>query len=128
MTTAPILEVRGLSARYGEVVALRDAELTMREGEFVAVLGPNGAGKTTCFNLISGRFPITSGQIELNGARIDNLPPHRINQIYLDPLLAEQAASRPNVRYLNRTRVYGFTQTVLHSPRPSRRRRRRHSC
>ena len=38
-------------------------------------------------------------------------PPHRINQIYLDPLLAEQAASRPNVRYLNRTRIHGFTQT-----------------
>ena len=38
-------------------------------------------------------------------------PPHRINQIYLDPLLAEQAASHPNVRYLNRTRVTGFTQS-----------------
>src|SRR4029077_12960993 len=44
---------------------------------------PNGAGKTTCFNLVSGRFPVSSGEILLNGERIDQLPPHRINRMGL---------------------------------------------
>ena len=53
------------------------------QGERHAIIGPNGAGKTTLFNLISGRFPITSGEILLNGQRIDSLPPHRINRMGL---------------------------------------------
>src|SRR5262249_60738565 len=45
--------------------------------------GPNGAGKTTLFNLISGRFPVTRGSIELHGQLINDLPPHRINRLGL---------------------------------------------
>ncbi|MDR3522902.1 MAG: ABC transporter ATP-binding protein [Acetobacteraceae bacterium] len=73
MTTAPILEVRGLSARYGEVVALRDAELTMREGEFVAVLGPNGAGKSTLMRSIIGLANAT-GTVRFRGAALKRDP------------------------------------------------------
>ena len=56
---------------------------TSRRGERHAMIGPNGAGKTTLFNLICGRFPITSGEIHLDGRRIDALPPHRINRLGL---------------------------------------------
>jgi branched-chain amino acid transport system ATP-binding protein len=52
-------------------------------GERVAIIGPNGAGKSTLFNLISGRFAPSSGEIVLNGARIDGAPPHRINRLGL---------------------------------------------
>jgi branched-chain amino acid transport system ATP-binding protein len=52
-------------------------------GEVFAIIGPNGAGKTTLFNLMSGRFPISAGSIALNGARIDGLPPQRINRLGL---------------------------------------------
>src|SRR5262249_7397124 len=48
-----------------------------------AIIGPNGAGKTTLFNLISGRFPVSSGRIELNGRDIDGLAPHQINRLGL---------------------------------------------
>jgi branched-chain amino acid transport system ATP-binding protein len=50
-------------------------------GERHALIGPNGAGKTTLFNLISGRFPITAGEIRVGANRIDGLPPHRINRL-----------------------------------------------
>jgi branched-chain amino acid transport system ATP-binding protein len=50
-------------------------------GERHALIGPNGAGKTTLFNLISGRFPVTSGEISVGASRIDGLPPHRINRL-----------------------------------------------
>src|SRR5207247_4430650 len=48
-----------------------------------AIIGPNGAGKTTLFNLISGRFPVTRGRIELHGHALEGLPPHRINRLGL---------------------------------------------
>ena len=57
--------------------------LNIASGERHCIIGPNGAGKTTCFNLVSGRFPITSGEILMNGTRIDTMPPHRINRMGL---------------------------------------------
>lgn len=61
-----ILEVRGLSASYGEVIALRSADLDLGAGELVAVLGPNGAGKSTLMRSIAGLMKAT-GSISLNG-------------------------------------------------------------
>jgi branched-chain amino acid transport system ATP-binding protein len=57
--------------------------MNVAAGERHALIGPNGAGKTTLFNLISGRFPLTSGEIRLDAARLDELPPHRINRLGL---------------------------------------------
>ena len=64
--TSPILEVRDLSARYGEVIALRSADLDLREGELVAVLGPNGAGKSTLLRSIAGLGNAT-GSVKFRG-------------------------------------------------------------
>ena len=55
----------------------------MQPGERVAIIGPNGAGKSTLFNLISGRFGPTSGEILLNGQRIDGMKPFEINRLGL---------------------------------------------
>ena len=55
----------------------------MAPGERLAIIGPNGAGKSTLFNLISGRFAPTSGEILLNGQRIDGLTPFEINRLGL---------------------------------------------
>jgi branched-chain amino acid transport system ATP-binding protein len=68
---------------FGATQIIRGVNLEVAQGERHAIIGPNGAGKTTLFNLISGRFPITSGTIELNGTRIDGLPPQRINRLGL---------------------------------------------
>ncbi|MDO8439015.1 MAG: ABC transporter ATP-binding protein, partial [Telluria sp.] len=61
----------------------RGANLTVAKGERVAVIGPNGAGKSTLFNLVSGRFGISSGDIRLNGDSIRGLKPYEINRLGL---------------------------------------------
>ena len=83
-TAAPIaLELRDVHKRFGKTEIIRGAALEVRAGERVAIIGPNGAGKSTLFNLISGRFAPSAGQILLNGQRIDGLAPHRINRLGL---------------------------------------------
>jgi branched-chain amino acid transport system ATP-binding protein len=71
--TAPVLRVRGLSRRFGGVVAAADIDLDIAPGERRAVLGPNGAGKSTLFNLIAGADTPTSGSVELFGADVTRL-------------------------------------------------------
>jgi branched-chain amino acid transport system ATP-binding protein len=72
------LEVRGLTARYGPVVAVRDVSLRVGEGEIVALLGANGAGKTTTLMSIVGLHRARTGTIELDGEEIGRLPPERV--------------------------------------------------
>jgi branched-chain amino acid transport system ATP-binding protein len=74
------LELRDVRKRFGKTEIIRGATLAVNAGERVALIGPNGAGKSTLFNLISGRFAPNSGEILLDGARIDGLAPHRINR------------------------------------------------
>ena len=74
------LELRDVVKRFGRTEIIRGASLAVRPGERVAVIGPNGAGKSTLFNLISGRFPISGGEILLHGKRIDGLKPYEINR------------------------------------------------
>ena len=74
------LELRDVRKRFGKTEIIRGASLQVNSGERVAIIGPNGAGKSTLFNLISGRFAPSSGEIVLNGARIDGAAPHHINR------------------------------------------------
>ena len=69
--TVPALELRDLRKNFGKTEIIRGVNLSVGQGERVAVIGPNGAGKSTLFNLISGRFGPSSGQVLLNGQRID---------------------------------------------------------
>jgi branched-chain amino acid transport system ATP-binding protein len=78
--SGPLLAVRSLAVRYGHVEALRGIDLEVGEGELVAVIGANGAGKTTLLNAISGVVPVTGGQIEYAGRRIDGLRPQAVVQ------------------------------------------------
>jgi branched-chain amino acid transport system ATP-binding protein len=73
-----LLEVRGLTARYGPVVAVREVDLEVGEGEIVALLGANGAGKTTTLMSIVGLHRSRTGTIELEGREIGHLPPERV--------------------------------------------------
>ncbi|CAD5374805.1 Branched-chain amino acid ABC transporter substrate-binding protein [Rubrivivax sp. A210] len=83
MSDACALELRGLRKRFGRTEIIRGVDLAVRPGERVAVIGPNGAGKSTLFNLISGRFGASEGEILLHGQRIDGLAPHQINRLGL---------------------------------------------
>lgn len=76
MTT--LLEVRGLRARYGPILAVRDADLRVDEGEIVALLGANGAGKTTTLASIAGLITSREGEIRLDGEDISRLPAEQI--------------------------------------------------
>ena len=73
-----MLEVSSVEVHYGGVVALRDFNLTVNEGEIVALLGPNGAGKTTALRAISGLVTPSTGSITWQGRRIDRLKPEDI--------------------------------------------------
>jgi branched-chain amino acid transport system ATP-binding protein len=79
----PAIELRQVRKRFGRTEIIRGASLAVARGERVALIGPNGAGKSTLFNLISGRFDVTSGEILLHGRRIDGLAPYQINRLGL---------------------------------------------
>jgi branched-chain amino acid transport system ATP-binding protein len=72
------VELRDLRKSFGKTEIIRGTSLAVKPGERVAIIGPNGAGTSTLFNLISGRFGPTSGEIRLRGERIDGKPPYEI--------------------------------------------------
>ncbi|MBF6622776.1 MAG: high-affinity branched-chain amino acid ABC transporter ATP-binding protein LivG [Pseudomonas stutzeri] len=74
----PILEVRGLTMRFGGLLAVNGVELAVRDKQVVSMIGPNGAGKTTVFNCLTGFYQPTSGEILLDGEAIQGLPGHKI--------------------------------------------------
>jgi branched-chain amino acid transport system ATP-binding protein len=73
-----MLKVTNLEKHFGGVKALQGCTLEVQEGTITGLIGPNGAGKTTLFNVISGMLRPDQGEIELQGRRIDRLPPYRI--------------------------------------------------
>ncbi|WP_426105930.1 ABC transporter ATP-binding protein [Massilia sp. TSP1-1-2] len=77
------LELKDVRKSFGKSEIIRGANLTVAKGERVAVIGPNGAGKSTLFNLVSGRFGISDGDIFLNGSSIRNRKPFEINRLGL---------------------------------------------
>jgi len=83
MSAPYAIELKALRKSFGNTAIIRGTDLAVAEGERVAVIGPNGAGKSTLFNLISGRFGPTSGEILLNGKRIDGMLPYEINRLGL---------------------------------------------
>ena len=73
-----LLQTRDLSKHFGGLKAVDQVNLEINTGEILGLLGPNGAGKTVCFNLISGVYRPTAGEIHFNGRRIDGLPSHLV--------------------------------------------------
>jgi ABC-type branched-subunit amino acid transport system ATPase component len=73
-----VLEVRGVTKRFGGLVAVNDMSFDVTEHEVMGLIGPNGSGKSTMINMISGTFPPTAGAIRLNGQDIAGQPAHRI--------------------------------------------------
>src|SRR5256885_17166183 len=74
----PLVEVEGLSKRFGGVRAVHEVSFVLEEGELLGIMGPNGSGKTTLFNLIAGALSPDSGRIRFDGADIGGLPAHRV--------------------------------------------------
>lgn len=73
-----ILELRGIRKSFGALEVLSKIDLDIEEGKITSIIGPNGAGKTTLFNVVSGRFPASSGTILFKHVDITRMPPHEI--------------------------------------------------
>ncbi|MBT0653169.1 ABC transporter ATP-binding protein [Geomobilimonas luticola] len=76
-----MLEIRSITQVFGGLTALLDVSFSLRQGEITGVIGPNGAGKTTLFNIISGIYRQTSGQIFLKDKNISGFPPERLARL-----------------------------------------------
>ncbi len=81
--SVPAVELVDVRKSFGKTEIIRGASLSVAPGERVAIIGPNGAGKSTLFNLISGRLSPTSGDIRVNGQRVNGLSPYQINRMGL---------------------------------------------
>jgi branched-chain amino acid transport system ATP-binding protein len=124
-----ILAASAVSKRFGGLCAVTDFSITVRPGDLIGLIGPNGAGKTTAFNIITGVYPPTSGQIRLGSRRIDGLDPVAINhagiaRTFQNIRLFKNLTVLDNVVVgFNRSAEHGLLGTVLRTPRFFRERR-----
>jgi len=108
----PLLELKDISLHFGGLRALAGFNFTLEAGELVGLIGPNGAGKTTTFNIATGVYQPSEGSAQVDGQRIDGLPPHRINRLGI-------ARTFQNIRLFGALSVLdnvmvGFTQLLTH--------------
>jgi len=119
MSDAPILQVRGLTKRFGAFTALEDVSVDFHHRRLTAIIGPNGAGKSTFFNVISGAFPPTEGQVLYEGRDITGAKAHEFARLgiaksFQITSLFPQLSARENVRLAVQMRRTRFN---LFSPR-----------
>jgi branched-chain amino acid transport system ATP-binding protein len=76
-----ILEIQGLTKFFGGLCAVKDFDLTLKQGELIGLIGPNGAGKTTVFNLITGLYQLSGGEIQFQGESVVGLEPYEITRL-----------------------------------------------
>jgi putative spermidine/putrescine transport system ATP-binding protein len=116
LTEAPAVRFTHVSRRFGDVVAVDDVSLDIRDGEFFCLLGPSGSGKTTCLRLVAGFERPDSGEIELGGVPAARLPPYDrdVNTVFQDYALFPHMSVGENV---------GYALMVRRVPRDERERR-----
>jgi len=118
-----VLELHGLSKNFGGLRAVRDMEMAIPKGALYGLIGPNGAGKTTIFNLITGIYGITSGEILFNGQSIKGFEPYEINQMgiartFQNIRLFSDLTVLDNVRIAYHPHAgYSFSDALFHSPK-----------
>jgi branched-chain amino acid transport system ATP-binding protein len=114
----PLLELRAITQRFGGVVALSEVNLSVPEGSIFALIGPNGAGKTTVFNLVTGVYTPTSGELVFAGRRIHGRAPHQVTKYgiartFQNIRLFDNMSALENVQVgadaQHRTSVFGAT-------------------
>ena len=76
--SGPMLEVKGVTLRFGGLVAVNRLSFSIEKGQIVGLIGPNGAGKTSAFNVISGFYKPTEGQVDFMGRKLTGLTPHAV--------------------------------------------------
>ncbi|MBF6605014.1 MAG: ABC transporter ATP-binding protein [Chloroflexi bacterium] len=99
--STPAIELRDVTKRYGDAVALRGVSLEIQQGEFFCLLGPSGCGKTTTLNLIGGFIPLSSGELRIEGRTVNDLPPHKrnVNTVFQNYALFPHMTVAQNVAF-----------------------------
>ena len=99
--STPAIELRHVTKRYGDTVALDDVSMDIEPGEFFCLLGPSGCGKTTTLNLIGGFIPMSSGELRIEGRKVNDLPPHRrnVNTVFQNYALFPHMTVAQNVAF-----------------------------
>lgn len=119
----PLLEITNLSVSFGGLKAVNNFSMTIEQGEIVGLIGPNGAGKTTVFNLITGYFRPTSGEVRFAGHSLLNLRPHQVARLgitrtFQNIRLFKANSVMDNVRVAFHTRTrYTMLDAFVRSPR-----------
>ena len=80
-TTDKLLEVDDVTIKFGGLTALDSVSFDIKRGEILGLIGPNGAGKTTCFNVMTGVYQATSGQVRLDGAPLGKMKKYQITKL-----------------------------------------------
>ena len=113
-TATTTLEVRGVSKRFGGVVAVDDVTFTAHTGEVLGVMGPNGAGKTTLFNVISGVQQPTAGEVmlggvRLTGRRVEQVAARGVTRTFQTPVMFWGLTVRESIEVALASRRFGGT-------------------
>jgi spermidine/putrescine transport system ATP-binding protein len=97
----PAIELIEATKRYGDTVALDGVSLEIDRGEFFCLLGPSGCGKTTTLNLIGGFIPLSSGEMRIEGRKVNDLPPHKrnVNTVFQNYALFPHMTVAQNVAF-----------------------------
>src|SRR5512136_2753242 len=119
----PVLEIENLTKLFGGLKAVSNFSLTVRQGDLDGLIGPNGAGKTTVFNMITGLYVPTSGEIAFYGESILGLEPFEITQTGIGRTF-QNIRLFPNLSVLDNVRIayhphagYGLFDGILRSRR-----------
>lgn len=116
------LDVQAISKRFGGVAAVDDVSFTIDPGRVHAVIGPNGAGKTTLFNLITGIYAPSHGEIRLRGALLNSMPPHLrvregISRTFQNLQVCMNMTARENVMLGAHLRLpHGLSSSIFRAP------------
>lgn len=119
----PVLEIRNLTQRFGGLTAVSDFNVKLMPGELFGLIGPNGAGKTTVFNLVSGFYQPTEGEILVDGVPTAGLRPHKVTALgvartFQNIRLWNDMTVLDNIRVAQHYRLgYGFFNAVLRNKR-----------
>ena len=108
MVSKPLLQVQGAGISFGGLKAVSELNMELNQGELIGLIGPNGAGKTTFFNLLTGVYVPTEGDILFNGERINGLAPYKVTR---------KGISRTfqNIRLFNELTVLENVKVAYHS-------------
>ena len=103
-----ILEARDIRKEFGGLIAVNDVDFTIPRGSIVSLIGPNGAGKTTFFNMITGVYKPTAGEVLFEGRRVTGLPPHKVTQLGM-------ARTFQNIRLFHNMTALENVMVAMHS-------------